>query len=399
MSWTLSRFRAGDLVEVRSKEEILATLDERGCVGGMPFMPEMLKYCGRQFRVSAVAHKTCETAYKTYKGRRLSTTVHLAGLRCDGSAHGGCEADCNLFWKDDWLKPAAAGDQSASARHDQEQARGCTEEQLRASTWAPESAADQESCYSCQATMVYDASEPLPWWNPRQYVWDITTGNHSVGRVLRVLWLGSIRYLQSCLPFGYRISKAFTDWMYWILAGRSTPFVQGKIQLGSPTPTGRLNLKPGEYVRVKLQAEIEKTLDQASRNRGLSFDGEEMAPYCGRVFKVRASVTQILDEVTGKMLKMKQPCIILDGVVCTSQYSSCRLNCPRAFPSYWRELWLERVEQPAEEQHDGECEQGVGASPSGNGALVGTGSHECSGQGAVGAGRIGLEVVGASNAV
>jgi hypothetical protein len=42
MSWTLSCFRAGDFVEVRSGEDILATLDQDGCVDGMPFMPEML---------------------------------------------------------------------------------------------------------------------------------------------------------------------------------------------------------------------------------------------------------------------------------------------------------------------------------------------------------------------
>src|SRR5271166_5806102 len=106
MSWLLSRFRAGDLVEVRSKEEILATLDEGGCVGGMPFMPEMLQFCGQRFRVEAVAHKTCDTI-KQVRGLRLQSSVHLAGVRCDGSAHGGCQAGCNLFWKDQWLKPVS----------------------------------------------------------------------------------------------------------------------------------------------------------------------------------------------------------------------------------------------------------------------------------------------------
>ena len=60
--------------------------------------------------------------------------------------------------------------------------------------------------------------------------------------------------------------------------------------------------------------------------------------------KVRKAVTMIIDEPTGKMLHMKQPCIMLEGVVCKAEYASCRLNCPRAIPSYWREIWLERVE-------------------------------------------------------
>src|SRR5262245_52044497 len=113
MTWQLSRFRAGQLIEVRSKEEILATLDAQGCVDGMPFMPEMLQFCGQRFQIEAVAHKTCEVAYKTYKARRIENSVHLENARCDGSAHGGCQADCNLFWKDEWLKPVPAnGDET-----------------------------------------------------------------------------------------------------------------------------------------------------------------------------------------------------------------------------------------------------------------------------------------------
>jgi hypothetical protein len=38
--------RIGELVEVRSAEEILATLDENGEPDGLPFMPEMLAWCG-----------------------------------------------------------------------------------------------------------------------------------------------------------------------------------------------------------------------------------------------------------------------------------------------------------------------------------------------------------------
>ena len=38
--------KAGEWVQVRSKEEILATLDANGRLDEMPFMPEMLKFCG-----------------------------------------------------------------------------------------------------------------------------------------------------------------------------------------------------------------------------------------------------------------------------------------------------------------------------------------------------------------
>jgi hypothetical protein len=55
-------------------------------------------------------------------------------------------------------------------------------------------------------------------------------------------------------------------------------------------------------------------------------------------------VTKIIEERTGKMRQMKTPCVILDSVICQSRYSECRLFCPRSIYSYWREIWLERVE-------------------------------------------------------
>jgi hypothetical protein len=344
MSWTLSGFRAGDCVEVRSKEEILATLDQQGCAEGMPFMPEMLQYCGRRFRVGAVAHKTCDTVHRT-KGRRLQATVHLAGLRCDGLAHGGCQAACNLFWKDVWLKPVAEdGHPSANpVAATTTPSGGCTEAQLLANTCLP-SAEEEAPRYACQATQLFEATEALPWWDVRQYVFDVMTRNHSVSRVLRVVWLASLRWLLAHVPFGYRLVKSFSDRMHQWLTGRATPGISGKVGRGAKTPTSRLDLKPGELVRIKSQREIEQTLDETGNNRGLFFDPEEMASHFGRVCKVRSSVTKIIDEPTGKMRHMKQPCIMLEGVVCNAEYASGRLNCPREIPSYWRELWLERVE-------------------------------------------------------
>ena len=44
------KMRANEWVEVRSKQEILQTLDENGRLDGMPFMPQMFQYCGKRFR-------------------------------------------------------------------------------------------------------------------------------------------------------------------------------------------------------------------------------------------------------------------------------------------------------------------------------------------------------------
>src|SRR6267142_5555237 len=95
--------QAGELIEVRSVNEILTTLDQTGRLNAMPFMPEMLEYCGKRFRVHKVAHKTCDNI-QPWNMRTVKNAVHLTGLRCDGQAHGGCDAGCLIFWHEAWLK-------------------------------------------------------------------------------------------------------------------------------------------------------------------------------------------------------------------------------------------------------------------------------------------------------
>src|ERR1700691_3776450 len=106
MKWTKGKLKVGDWVEVRSKDEILATLDRTGQLDGMPFMPEMFNFCGKRYQVYKRAHKTCDTV-SPVRGRRVADAVHLE-TRCDGSGHVGCQAGCLLFWKMAWLKPVAA---------------------------------------------------------------------------------------------------------------------------------------------------------------------------------------------------------------------------------------------------------------------------------------------------
>src|SRR5262245_54528979 len=93
------RLRAGDWVQVRTKEEILSTLDANGRLDELPFMPEMLRYCGMTMRVGKRAHKTCDPALGI-GGRKMESSVHLENIRCDGSAHDRCEAGCLIFWKE-----------------------------------------------------------------------------------------------------------------------------------------------------------------------------------------------------------------------------------------------------------------------------------------------------------
>ncbi len=120
------------------------------------------------------------------------------------------------------------------------------------------------------------------------------------------------------------------------------PRKPGVIPEGQPTPSGTLNLQPGELVRVKSHQEILQTVNVVNANRGMYWDAE-LVPYCGGTYRVLKRVTKLIDEKTGKMMDMKNPCIILDSVVCQARYSSCRMLCPKSMYPYWREIWLERV--------------------------------------------------------
>jgi hypothetical protein len=330
------KLKAGTLVEVRSRDEILRTLDADGAHEKMPFMPEMLRYCGKQFRVAAVAHKTCDSAYKT-GGRRLENAVHLEDLRCDGSAHGGCQATCLLFWKTPWLKvvDAGAGDRNGTA----DGSRGVSEDQLLAAT-VKRGTDSTEPIYVCQATQLYHATTLLPWWDVRQFWRDIRYGNVSIGRAARVLTVAMFRWMTT-LGFGYRIAV----WMYkkahLALNGFPAPLGNGLIPRGQPTPTCHLGLNPGEMVRVRSHDEIKHTISTGNKNRGMWFD-HEMVKFSGHTYRVARRVDQIIDEVSGKMLKMKEPCVVLDKVWCTAEYTDSRLLCRRAVTTYWRENWLER---------------------------------------------------------
>jgi hypothetical protein len=326
--------RAGDIVEVRSQDEILATLDQDGALEGMPFMPEMLQYCGRRFRISKVAHKTCDTAYKT-GARRIRDCYHLQELRCDGTAHGGCQAGCLLFFKGSWLRKVDSLAQP-------ERGASIAEVPVVLSRATRLSDQAEKVRYSCQATRLYHASHPLKWWDPRQYIRDLLSGNVSFGTLLRVLVLSWFKALTR-LPLGYRVWWYLYSQAHRAIVGTSPSSGIGLIPPSQATPTGELNLQVGETVRVKSHIEIRKTLNQNNKNRGLWFD-EEYVQFCGTQQRVSHRVFRILDERSGEMLQMKNPCVVLEGVHCTSRYSVGRLFCPRAISAYWREVWLERPE-------------------------------------------------------
>ncbi|WP_280832871.1 hypothetical protein [Mycolicibacterium frederiksbergense] len=315
--------RVGDVVEVRSAAEIMATLDERGELENLPFMPEMLRFCGQRLTVHKVAHKLCDTI--TSSGlHKMENAVHLTGSRCDGASHGGCETACLLYWKEAWLKRVAPDEATPPATGDIDLSV------LEINTHK-EPGPGGEPHYSCQATELLRAAPTcLVTRDLRHFVIDVKTGNVSMLASLQAFLVALFNRLQN-------YSRRLLPPRLWFRDGLPWGFVKGRVV--GRTPTERLDLQPGEMVRIKTKEQIEATLNADRLNRGMGFD-EEMARYCGRTARVQRRVTKCLDEATGKMLTMQSPCIVLDDVVCLGTRHG---SCPRQHLPFWREIWLERV--------------------------------------------------------
>ena len=331
--------RPDEWVEVRSEAEILATLDSDGTLEGLPFMPEMLAHCGRRYQVFKRADRTCDPVSAEASGlfRQMLRTVHLSMLRCDGLAHGGCQAACLMYWKEAWLKrspveqasnaPAVNGAANGSAH---KTLNGAAADTLNGSAvaqrdraWLEPTVYHLESTpadvrYRCQATEVNKASCPLPWWGPKQYVRDVRDNGVPVWEVVRSIAILIIS----------RISK--------VLTGHQYPNISGKLK---KTPVEKLGIVAGDWVIVRNREEIQATLDEKGRNRGLAFESE-MLPYCGKRYRVQRQVERLIEEPTGRMKELSGVALVLEGVICASRY---RRACPRANQLYWREIWLRRA--------------------------------------------------------
>ena len=159
-------------------------------------------------------------------------------------------------------------------------------------------------------------------WKPSLYLKDLTSGNVKLHEFIRYGLLAIFNHLTGTL------------------FGRRYPHVCGRA--GDKTPNAQLNLRPGELVQVRSKDDIMRTLNSQQKNRGLWFD-VEMLPYCEKEIPVLHRVEKIVDERTGRMIKLPNSCVILDGAACGGKLSPNRMFCPRSIYPFWREVWLERV--------------------------------------------------------
>jgi hypothetical protein len=299
--------RAGDWVEVKSPVEIAQTLDANGVLDGLPFMPEMVPFCGQRFRVLLRAEKACVevTVGAPPPAREFiqKDLVVLKGLRCSGKDHDGCQRACVFFWKAAWLRKVESSAAGVAPQAGQDILHAKMKTMV------------SPGRYFCQSTELTRVTRPLT--RPRIVlicIREILSRNRGFFEMTRMILVPLWR--RTC-------------------ARSSRCHLAGSLKR---TPIGNLNLQPGEWVEVKSESEIRQTLDEKNRNRGLLFDFT-LCKYKGR-YRVRNRLDKMIIESTGKMFQL-QSTVILEEVNCLC--NKVFGGCPRQDPVYWREIWLKRV--------------------------------------------------------
>jgi hypothetical protein len=298
----------GDWVEVLSAAQILSTLDADSTLEALPFMPEMLAYCGLVFQVQVRADRTCVRALPPGEPepiRALQDCVVLAGLRCNGAAHGGCQLGCMLFWKERWLRkvdgPRPAGTPLLAS----------------SPVALPSSRGADPSVFFCQGTDLGRATRRnRSKWSPIEYLHLVRSRTFTIPGVIRMLHYAGVRKVELTLL-------------------TRLPFLRPLRDL-TLEPLG---LKPGEWVEVKSMKEVLRTLDARGTLKGLAFSND-MYGFCGQRLMVQSRVQTILDEETGRT-RTVQDTVILAGTTCRKY-----MGCARQMPLLWREAWLKRVDSP-----------------------------------------------------
>jgi hypothetical protein len=303
---SVSVLHSNGIVEVREKDEILRGLDKNSALEGLPFMPEMYKYCGKRFRILKPLTKIF---VEGIGNRDIRNTVILDGVTCDGKAHDGCQRTCFLLWKHAWLRKVPSRDTGKSSvsgnLHFEQTSSGNSRGQN----------------LSCQLTQLPSATSRLAISIEdfvRQYSCNQRPGTSR--------YLGHVGALLLWLDVK---TQEF-------LGRKKSATLHGVL---NKTPAVSMSFQPGESVAVKSKEEILTTLDLRGKNRGLSFT-VEMLRFCRRRFQVLKRVDRMIDEKSGRVRRIRNT-VILVGATCDG---SDHHGCPRNCYLLWREIWLKRAD-------------------------------------------------------
>jgi hypothetical protein len=153
-------FAEGELVEVKTAEEICQTLDRNFEYEGLPFMDEMRQYCGKELRVLKRVGKMIVEGVGI---RYIKDTVILEGAECNGESHEKCKKTCPIFWKEAWLKRPHTQSVSDSIHY-------------KSTKTISDHRYDSVSGPRCQSAGLVNASSELTIWDLRRYTNDVKKG-------------------------------------------------------------------------------------------------------------------------------------------------------------------------------------------------------------------------------
>jgi hypothetical protein len=100
---TTSPLQPGDLVRIKSEQEIRATLGNWNDLKGCTFMEEMWQHCGTTHRVFKRIGRFLDE--RDYQIKKVQGLVILENVFCQGTVDfGPCDRSCFFFWREEWLE-------------------------------------------------------------------------------------------------------------------------------------------------------------------------------------------------------------------------------------------------------------------------------------------------------
>ncbi len=331
--------KPGELVRVRSAQEIFATLDERGTLDGLPFMPEMLKYCGRTLPVDAARGRDLRR-----RRARASHARHRAPAQHPLRRV--------LPWRLPGRVPHVLEGGLAGARPR-------TPARPRRGSWTSSEQAFVDETLA-PATRVPREGER------RSRPVSLPGDRHQAGFEATAPARG--RPIQAG-PAQLDASEALRRPVHpgdQRVAGIQ-PQAPAEVDCGSPgrsgsrscsassrraqTPKGEpLNLQPGDLVRVKSKREIVATLDKANtqpRPELRSRDGEVLRPHRPRPHAESPGSSK---RRTGRWSRSSPTA---SSSRASSAPATSTSSARAASTHYWREIWLERIDATEDHVPDG----------------------------------------------
>lgn len=101
-----ARFKENDTVRVRSRTDVLLTLNTQKRLADDLFVDQMLDFCGREFKIQKVVFNYFdERKYRMFKV--MEPLYLLAGGFCHGEVEDfeeRCDRGCYLLWYEEWLE-------------------------------------------------------------------------------------------------------------------------------------------------------------------------------------------------------------------------------------------------------------------------------------------------------